>query len=199
MSMALTLYLVELERVHAAIGSRDDKLRRQISGRFKDDFARADEYFDHEISGGAPTRRDALRAVIEGGPFDRAHGFQYAYAYQAICRHFGAYLDNNWFSPFRGSWVEDVDRGLERLGMTPRVMTFMYGGLPEPLPRPDDFPSYGEWSPELCRRGLAEWQAATAEQRAAVDREALSAIESCVGWMRAAVGKPGAGVAGFGA
>ncbi|MCB9565680.1 MAG: hypothetical protein H6710_00360 [Myxococcales bacterium] len=199
MSLSLTLYLVDLERARGAIGSGDDKLLRQIGGRFKADLARADEWFSSEIERGAPTRHDALRAVIEGGPFDARYGFQYGYAYEMICRHFGRYLNNNAFSPFRGDWLEEVDRGLGTLGIDAlRVTTFMYGGPPAPLPRPSDFPGYGEWSAERCAEGLAQWQATTPEARAAVEPMVLDAIAACVEWTREAQAKPGSGVAGFG-
>jgi hypothetical protein len=199
MSLSLTLYHVDLAQARGAIGSRDDKLRRQLGGRFKADMARADEWFDSAIEGGAPKRYDALRAVIDGGPFDERFGFQYGYAYEMICRHFGRYLNNNSFSPFRGDWLEDVDKGLAQLGISAvKVTSFMVGGLPDPLPRPDDFPGYDEWSEAACREALAQWTAADAARRAAVDGEVLAAIESCAGWMRAVVAKRGSGVAGFG-
>lgn len=199
MSMALTLYLVDLAKARAAIGSRDDKLRRQICGRFRADLERADDWFSTEIEGGAPKRYDAIKAVFEGGPFDRRFAFQYGYAYEMIVRHFGNYLDNNCFSPYRGDWLEQVDRGMAALGLPVRVTTFMYGGLPDPLPRPDDFPGYGEWSAAPCAEGLSQWRAKSPLREDFVaDRQVLEAIESCAEWMKAAVGKPGSGIAGFG-
>lgn len=157
MSLSLTIYLVDLTRARAAIGSRDDKLRRQICGRFRGELERADEWFSSEIEGGAPKRYDAIKAVFYGGPFERPYAFQYGYAYEMIVRHFGKYLDNNDFSPFRGDWLEMVDGGMEALGLSPRVTTFMYGRVPEPLPRPDDFPGYGEWSAAQCKEGLEQY------------------------------------------
>lgn len=200
MSLALTLYLVDIGKVRSTLGSRDEKLRRQLGGRFKQDLAQADDWFSSEIEGGAPTRYDAIRAVIDGGPFDARFGFQYGYAYEMICRHFGSYLDNNAFSPFRGDWLEQVDQGLKELGVTAvRVTTFMYGAVPDPLPRPRDVPGYGEWKADQCRALVEQWTAAAPERRAAVDPQVREAIESCVEWARAAQRKPGHGVVGFGA
>lgn len=200
MSRALTIYLVNLGQARGAVASGDEKLRRMLSGRFKDDMARDDDYFASAIGRGAPTRREALRAVIHGGPFDRQYGWQYGYAYEMICRHFGRYLNNNHFSPFRGSWLETVDEGLDTLGMTAvRVTSFMYGALPEPLPRPDEVPGYGEWTAAQCREGLAQWSAAMqAGRHGEVDAQVLDAIRSCVAWMQEALRKPGSGIAGFG-
>jgi hypothetical protein len=199
MSMALTVYLVDLAKARAAIGSRDDKLRRQICGRFKADLERADEWFSSEIEGGAPKRYDAMKAVFDGGPFERRGAFQYGYAYEMIVRHFGKYLNNNDFSPFRGDWLEQVDRGMQALGLSLRVTPFMYGRVPDPLPRPADFPGYGEWSHAQCSEGLSQWRTRLNDRSNLVaDSQVLAAIESCSEWMLAAVEKPGAGIAGFG-
>jgi hypothetical protein len=199
MSMALTVYLVDLAKARAAVGSRDDKLRRQICGRFKADIERADDWFSSEIEGGAPKRYDAIKAVFNGGPFERRGAFQYGYAYEMIVRHFGKYLDNNDFSPFRGDWLELVDRGMAAIGLSLRVTTFMYGKVPDPLPRPDDFPGYGEWSHAQCSEGLSQWQRYhSGPSNTEIDPQVLAAIRSCSDWMNAAVQKPGAGIAGFG-
>lgn len=199
MSMSLTLYLVDLAKARAAIGSRDDKLRRQICGRFRADLEQADDWFSTEIEGVAPKRYDAIKAVFEGGPFERRHAFQYGYAYEMIVRHFGRYLDNNCFSPYRGDWLELVDRGMAALGLPLKVTTFMYGGVPAPLPRPDDFPGYGEWSATQCAEGLSLWRdKLPLREDLVADRQVLAAIESCAEWMKAAVDTPGSGIAGFG-
>ena len=198
MSMGLSVYLVDLRVARDAIGSGDVKLRRMIGGRFKRQIASADEQFSHEIEQGAPSRYEALRAVIEGGPFDDRYGFQYGYAYQLVCEFYGKALFNNDFSPYRGSWLEDVDAGLAQLGIKAVELTeFTYGSPPSPLPRPEWVPEYGEWSPEECREALAQWESTTPDQRQAVDREVREAIESCVGWFREAQKKDGFGIAGF--
>ena len=199
MGFALTLYVTPLDRVHAAVGSRDDKLRRMISGRFKDDMARTDRFLSSAIEAvGAPSMHDALRAVIEGGPFERAHAFQYYYAYERICRHFGKYLNNNDFSPFRGDWLAQVDAGFAALGVDMvEVSAFMHGAPPAPLPRPDDLLGYGEWTQSRCRQALAQYDASAAEARSQLPPRVRDAIESCVGWMRAARAEASLGVVGF--
>ena len=198
MSYSLSLYAVDLARVREAVGSGDQKLRRMVGGRFKGDMARDDDWFSYEIRNGAPTRYEALRAVIDGGPFEEAHAFQYAYAYQMLCRFHGRPLDNGSFSPFRGRWLDAVDEGLASLGVKAvSVAEFGSGSPPPPLPRPDDLPGYGEWSAEQCREGLAQWEAATPEQRAALDPEVLRAAESCAGWLRQVAQREDCGIAGF--
>lgn len=198
MSYSLSLHLVDLAAVRGAVGSGDQKLRRMIGGRFKRSLAAADEYHSDEIRRGAPTRYEALRAVIEGGPFDPEHGWQYSYAYQMICEFHGRPLFNNCFSPFRGAWLADVDAGLRELGVkSVTVSEFSHGSAPDPIPAPGDFPGYGEWSADRCRQALAEWEATDAEQRQALAPEVREAVECCAGWLRDARAKDGGGVVGF--
>ncbi|MCX5207144.1 hypothetical protein OG897_37785 [Streptomyces sp. NBC_00237] len=198
MSYSLSLFLVDPAKVRSVIGSGDDKLRRMMGGRFKAEFPRHDDYFASEIEQGAPTRYDALRAVIAGGPFDERFGFQYGYAYEMVCRFHGRWLDNSGFSPFRGSWLETVDEGLQQIGVTAvEVTDFNYGSLPSELPGPEFVPCYGEWSAEDCQKALAQWEASTPEQRAELDSEVLEAVETAVGWLKQARERPGAGVVGF--
>ncbi|XVQ12692.1 DUF7691 family protein [Spirillospora sp. CA-255316] len=199
MSYSLSLYLVDLAKVNGAIGGQDDKLRRMIGGRFKSQLAHDDEYFASEIEAGAPTRYDAVRAVIEGGPYDESYAFQYAYAYELICQFYGRRLFNNHFSPFRGAWLETVDEGLAALGIKAVSVTdFMYGTVPSELPTPEHLPCYGEWSADQCAEALTQWEATTQEQRDSLDHEVLEAIQSCIEWTREAQNRPGWGVAGFG-
>ncbi|MFF2373210.1 hypothetical protein ACFVUW_02350 [Streptomyces xiamenensis] len=198
MSYALSLYLVDPVLVRGIVGGGDEKQRRMMGGRFKRELAQDDEWFADRIAEGAPTAYEALRAVIDGGPFEKAHAFQYAYAYRRICAFHGKPLDNNSFSPFRYGWLSRVDEGLARLGVTAvEVSSFTYHDFPAPLPRPDDVPGHGVWSAADCSRALTQWESTTPEQRSALDGEVLEAVESIAEWLRRAAAKPGAGVMGF--
>jgi hypothetical protein len=197
MSYALTLYVVDLDVLHASVGSQDDKLRRMIGGRFKQHLDSYDAQFSALIDEGAPTIREAIRAVVEGGPFDDRHGTMYAYAYKWICEFHGRALFNNDFSPMSSGWLETVDEGLESAGVsTVSVEDFSFGGIPAPIPAPDFLPGYGEWSLEDCRKALEQWEAATDEARADLDPGVLQAVESCMDWCRTATNAK-RGVAGF--
>ncbi|MFC9895824.1 hypothetical protein ACFVMC_19225 [Nocardia sp. NPDC127579] len=197
MSYSLSLYLVDLDTVRSAIGSNDDTLRRMMGGRFETDFAQDDEFFAREIADGAPRKYDAVRAVLAGGPFDAAYAHQYGYAYKSICEFYGRRLNNNAFSPFRSGWLEEVDAGMKELGLAARITDFAYDSVPEPLPRPEFRPGYGEWSAAACATLLEQWARTTPEQYVDLDPYVVEAIESCVGWARAARAEPGRGIAGF--
>ncbi|WP_017586385.1 DUF7691 family protein [Nocardiopsis ganjiahuensis] len=197
MSYALTPYVVDLDVLHASVGSKDEKLRRMIGGRFKRRLDFDDSQFDSVIDEGGPTIRDAIRAVIEGGPFDDQHGTMYAYAYKWICEFHGRAQFNNDFSPMRSEWLGVVDEGLKALGVNAvRVEEFSFGRIPSPIPDPDFLPGYGEWSRTECESALEQWEAATDEAKSALEPEVLRAVESCMDWCRNATAL-GRGVAAF--
>ncbi|MET9713161.1 hypothetical protein ACFW3Z_08685 [Nocardiopsis alba] len=186
MSSSLSPYVVDLDVLHSGIGSKDDKLRRMIGGRFKKHLDFDDQQFDSLIEEGAPNIRDAIRTVIEGGPFDDRHGTMYSYAYKWMCEFHGRFQVNGDFCPMKYDWLEMVDEGLEQIGVTAvDVSSFSHGSVPSPIPSPVDLvPGYGEWSLEQCREALEQWEAATDEAKSAVDSEVLHAIETCMGWCR---------------
>ncbi|NUU22048.1 MAG: hypothetical protein HOV68_11130 [Streptomycetaceae bacterium] len=196
MSLSLSLFLADPDKVRAVLGSGDIRTRRAIGGRFKQEMARDDDYFADRIADGAPTRYEALTAVVDGGPFTDAHGFQYGYAYRMIAAFHGRRLWGNCFSPFRFGWLARVDEGLAELGVKAvQVSEFGYG-LPSPLPS-TDLPGHGVWTPDECATALAQYEATTEDQRAALDREVREAIEECAEWLRAARDSEGRGVIGF--
>ncbi|GAA1114546.1 DUF7691 family protein [Nocardiopsis metallicus] len=197
MSFALTPYVVDLDVLHASVGSNDDKLRRMIGGRFKQHLDFDDSQFDHVTDEGGPSIRDAIRAVIEGGPFDERYGFMYGYAYKWICEFHGRFLDNSDFSPMRAGWLETVDEGLKELGVSAVSVTGLsYGGPPSPIPSSGIESGCGEWSLEECQKALEQWEAVTDEAKSDLDPYVLEAAQSAMEWCRTAA-TVGRGVAGF--
>ncbi|UGQ12711.1 hypothetical protein LO772_03565 [Yinghuangia sp. ASG 101] len=196
MSFSLTLFVVDPDTAHNAIGSKDVRMRRAIGGRFKREMARDDDYFSSQIADGAPTRYEALTAVVDGGPFDEAHGFQYGYAYRMICAFHGRMIVTSNFSPFRAGWLERVDEGLKSLGVTAvRVAEFGYG-LPSALPY-TDLPGHGVWTAAECATALEQYEAATEDQFAALDREVREAADEAATWLQSARAAQGRGIVGF--
>lgn len=197
MSFALTTYVVDLDVLHASVASQDDKLRRMIGGRFSQHLDFYDSQFDHVTDEGGPSIRDAIRAVIEGGPFDEQYGFMYGYAYKWICEFHGRFLDNSHFSPMKAGWLETVDEGLKELGVTAVSVTGLsYGSPPAPIPSSGNESGGGEWSHEECQKALEQWEAATDEAKSGLDPYVLEAAQSAMEWCRIAA-TVGRGVAGF--
>lgn len=181
----MRVFAVQLDMLHDAVGSRDEKLVQRISRYSAEAWSSEDDYWSDEIADGAPTSSAALRAVIDGGPFDEHYGHRYRWAYQNICEFlFADYgMSDEYFSGFRSGWLEDVGKGLEQLGITTaQLSNLVYLGSPALLPGSEGLQS-GEWDNATCRAGLDQWHASTPEQRAALHPEVLGAVVNCVGWM----------------
>lgn len=198
MSFALMTYVVDLDVLNGSIGSKDTKLRRMIGGRFRQYLAGFDAQFDHLDGDDHLPIYEAIRAVIDGGPFEEQHSATYNYAFKWICEFYGRFLDNSHFSPIKAGGMEMVDEGLAELGVTAvRVADLGMGSAPDPIPfSSEGFPCYGEWSLEECKKALEQWERVTGERKAGIDSYILEAAESSMGWCEAAVSS-GRGVAGF--
>ncbi|MGW2373046.1 DUF7691 family protein [Kitasatospora sp. NPDC001683] len=199
MSSFLTTYLTCVEDKHTLAGCADDSVLDELLRYFGANLDRADREFADQIADGAPTAREALRAVVYGGPFDEQHAFQYGYAYERLCRTDATALDNRSFGPFRGLWLDEVDKGLRAYGVTAvSVSDFQYGsGFPTALPYCAEL-SCGEWSPEQCAEALRQFELAEHEVRAPeLVREVAEAVDEVAGWLRAAREFEDYGIIGF--
>ncbi|MFJ4921015.1 hypothetical protein [Streptomyces sp. NPDC088725] len=203
MSSSLSVYLLDVAATRALVGSRDAQLLQVIRESFGDELAFDDDYFSHEIERGAPTAYEALRAVVEGGPFsdDEGHAFQYGYAYRRLCSLTGSFLDNDCFTPHRGGWLSEAGQGMKALGITAvSVEDFEFGHLPT-LPYTYT-PGCGEWTPDRIAQALAEFEATkraidASGQAPPLEPYVVDAVMQCLGWMRHAAARPGFGVIGF--
>jgi hypothetical protein len=137
MGYGFMVWAVDIDKLKQVTGSKDDKLRRMLGGRFKRDIARLDEMFD------APNTYEALRQIIDGTIPEGAQGAVYSYAFKLIVQHFGAFLDNGALYPWGHDAEEPVDRALAAMGVPLTIRKLQYSGLPVKLPYPDDFPSTG--------------------------------------------------------
>ncbi|MGW0732422.1 DUF7691 family protein [Streptomyces sp. NPDC002851] len=200
MSSGLTVHLLDLNATRAIIGSRDEQLLEVIRTNFSDQLDHDDDWFSSEIEDGAPTAYEALRTVVNGGPFsdNEDHAFQYAYAYKLLCSLTGAFLNNSCFSPFKGDWLSVVDQGLRDLRITAvSLEDFWLGSLPQELPR-THIPSSGEWTPEQITRALQQFEETKAADHAPpLEPEVVDAVMQCLNWMRHAEQQPGFGIIGF--
>jgi hypothetical protein len=191
MSYGFMVWSVDTIKLRQVPGSKDDKLRRMIGGRFKRDLARLDDLFDHDIAAGGPNTHEALRQIVDGTiPAGARNGAIYRYAYKLIVEHFGTFLDNGPVYPWRGG-TDDIDKALADAGVPFRLATFYGLGLPNDLPYPDDFPMSG-WVDE----------AAVLAARDALDNHpgkppGLEDVYDCIaGWFRQAATK-GRGLVSF--
>ncbi|MDI1478556.1 hypothetical protein [Polyangium sp. y55x31] len=195
MSYGLMVYAVKFDKLKPVFGSGDDKLRRQICGRFKERLAQQADWFKSEIAGGAPTPFDAVKALIMGTVPEKGHGFMYAYAYERIVEHFGRYLDNSRFSSIRWSYMEAVEEGWKQSGLD-ETLPFRDLHLGKALcvfPTPNDFPSTGYWSPEQVVAGNKRFGEIQISAEEDYIKEAILAVR---GWLSQAAAK-GEGIVAF--
>jgi hypothetical protein len=126
-SYSLNPYLVDLDALARAVGSKDESIIAAVTARDPEAFAE-DDGDDEEISLGR-----ALRDLVMGNPPVEESAHQYGYALEQLCDHLGKRLDG-----------EDVWEGirwevLEATGME----EIMERKPPVPLPKTDDFPAIG--------------------------------------------------------
>ena len=136
MSYGFMVWAVNIDALKRASGSKDDALRHTIAVRFASQLAHLNDIFED-----AETSVDeALRHIIDGTIPEGVRGGQYAYAFELLVEHLGAFLNNRAVCPWSSPDFEPVDRALEAMGV-PFKMSALYDfRLPVSLPHPDDFP-----------------------------------------------------------
>lgn len=173
------VWAVDTNKLKQAAGSKDEKLRRMIGGRFKRDLARLDELFEDAIASGRPNTYEALRQIIDGTVPQDARGSIYPYAFKLLVEHFGRFLDNGAVYPWSSPDFAPVNSALKQMGV-PFELDDLHGSrLPVTLPPPDDFPLTG-WVDEAEVKKVA-----AAFEAAKTPTGETAAIIDCVrGWFR---------------
>lgn len=196
-SSHLDTYLLDLPKTRALVGSGDEQLLEVVHRHFGDRMAATDEQFAYLIEAGAPTAYEALRAVINGGPYGH-HAFQYRLAYQRLCELTGLDLSANVFSHFRGDFLDEVDKGLASLNVTATsLFYFTLPQVPVPVEQSPEV-GYGEWSTDEIAQALHQFRTSVSNGTARQgDPEVTAAVAECLSWMHIAESKPGLGIAGF--
>ncbi|MFD8087590.1 hypothetical protein ACFV4F_38550 [Kitasatospora sp. NPDC059722] len=201
MSSSLSAYLIDPTAARGFVGSGDEQLLQVIRDEFGKTLAADDAWFSSQIEEGAPTAYEALHAVVHDGPYsdNPDHAFQYGYAYKRLVSLAGSFLDNSNFCPFRGSWLEVVDEGLQALRIT-AVSVAEFGhssGMPDGIPC-SYLPGCGEWTHERCLEALEQFEQTKRDDHAPpLDPEVVDAVFDVISWLRHAQAHPGFGVIGF--
>lgn len=178
------VWAVDTAKLRQVPGSKDDKLRRMISGRFKRDLADLDDLFDYQIDAGGPNTHEALRQIFDGTiPDGVKNGAIYRYAFKLVVEHFGTALDNNPVYPW-GTEFADIDRALADVGLGFKLSSFFATELPVDLPTPDDFPLSG-WLDEAAVLAVD----AAPRKQALVAPSLREAVDCIDGWFREAARK----------
>lgn len=179
---AYSVFAVDLGKLKPA---RDKKLFAALREQYADDLARADEWFDDEIvKKGAPIRARALWELLHATPSQKAHGFQYGYALELLCRHFGERVDK-----ISLTWFDDVlDPLLKKAKRPPSARLLGKGVRPMKVPAPRDFPEIGTVTPAGCVAGIAAL-AAVAPFVDRDDENVVMVVDEVRGWFERAKAK----------
>jgi hypothetical protein len=93
------------------------------------------------------------------------------------------FLPNDSWMPIRSDFFDQVDQALVQAGAGDiSVRAMVFGGLPIPLPPPDDFPGMGYTSTVDAAARVAILD--TADLSGEPDPDVREAIEQVSGWLR---------------
>ncbi|MCP3137167.1 DUF7691 family protein [Pyxidicoccus xibeiensis] len=183
MGYGFMVWAVDTNKLRQSAGSKDEKLRRMIGGRFKRDLASLDELFEDSISGGGPNTYEALRQLIDGTVPEGARGGIYRYAFKLVVEHFGRFLDNSAVCPWSSPDFGPVNAALKQMNV-PFELDDLHGNrLPVKLPYPDDFPLTGWVDEAEVKKIAAAFEGAKYTGKDAQVRDILECVR---GWFREA-------------
>lgn len=183
MGYGFMVWSVDTDKLKQVAGSKDEKLRRMIGGRFKRDLASLDDLFEHAIAAGRPNTYEALRQIIDGTIPDDARGGIYAYAFKLLVEHFGKPLDNGAVYPWNSPDFGAVDGALAKMSVPFKVDSLYGFSLPVKVPYPDDFPLAGWVSPAKVKEVHEAFSKAT---KVEMDSEVQDIVDCVRGWFQAA-------------
>jgi len=181
MGYAYSVFAVDLKKLKPA---KNKKLFDELKEKYGDDFTEADEWFEDDIiKKGAPIRARALWELLYEKPSQTRHGFQYGYALETLCKHFGDRVDETSLT-----WFDDVLDPLLKKARCPTTEQLLGKGVfPMKIPPPADFPEIGTVTPAGCIAGIGAM--ATIRPLAGDDDNALMVIDEVRGWFDRAKAK----------
>ncbi|MEV0462855.1 hypothetical protein AB0I30_17675 [Nocardia tengchongensis] len=174
MGSVMQVYLADLARLKAAVGSKDAALLDAITATWPNETTDGSE---DGTSGGRLSSRAALRAVIDGGPFEQGQSLRYLDALESICAHIGEHIDD--FTFHHGA-LDELDEEFDVLeGLS--IEDFLYEWW-------DLFPDLtggggGYWTKEKCAEALDEWASDDPEDFDELNRTALDELECSDLWL----------------
>src|SRR5947207_6509076 len=140
MGYAFSVFGVDLAKLQAAWGSNNTRLAATIKKNQASDLAGNDEWFADEIAKGAPPIGKAIDEIIAGKPTKKKFGFQYAYALERLCVHFGKRIDDGDLS---SGIHESLDPLLKKVKQPKTAKLLCTGTFPLAIPAPREFPEIG--------------------------------------------------------
>ena len=191
MSYHLSAVAVDLDRVRAAIGSKDEVLLAALCDENAYSLQRIDDLLENALDADDPdyrplTAADVLGHLVLGGPYREGErvGFAYGYCLELLCHHFGEALNNSEWCSMRSAWFDAVQAALEAAGVNRKLLSvhlLANRGAPIAIPTIDDFPGIGY----LMKVEIAQTRAAlaAADLSRIADKEAVASIRQISAWL----------------
>lgn len=183
MGYGVSAYAVD-DSVWEIVGSRSEELVSLLEWGADDLIEFLDDALATRRTDGRPMpdARATLRQLVMGEPLDARAGVAYAYWFVRMCES-GQFLPNDAWVPIRMDFFHEVEHALERLGVVNvSVRNMVFGGLPIPLPPPEDFPGMG-YTARKDMRALLE-RLSPVDLDAEPNRYLREAIAQLTGWLR---------------
>ena len=196
MSQGLMAYLVPREDVLSAPGGRDRGLVAAILDEFPEDIEQLDSDFetgDPDCWDG-PTAAGAVAELIGGRPsMDEDAAGLYTAAFELVCRYYGEWASNDYFSPCRVEWFNRLD-GLLAAGGVPLWLGNLWCIGPPVRPPWDRLLEFGHWPADAMRAAVDPLDRLLPS---VADPEERAALGTVAGWLRAAGMAPDSILIGF--
>jgi hypothetical protein len=164
MGNGVMAYAVDIDKLVALCGSQDDRMRRAISGRFRERIYRTNDQLGWSNERDEPSVFTAIKHLIMGEE-KTLEGAMYGYGFEFIVEFSGQFLDNGLFYPCPSRHLsETVDVELADVGATISMIDLIFGGAPVSFPSPDDFPAIGHWTADQVARNVEPLRAGSSAE-----------------------------------
>ena len=144
MSVQVRPYRIPWARITRVFGSRDEGL---VGTVLQGQRVATRAYYPDEDEQGEepPTYRDALRAIVNGGPFKTGYPEVYVSAVGLICASLGEALEELQLPEEDASLLSLAETVLQERGVTGRfsIAALVRRGAPFAIPQPEGLPALG--------------------------------------------------------
>ncbi|MBE1486363.1 DUF7691 family protein [Plantactinospora soyae] len=185
MGYGVMAYAVDIDKLVALCGSGDDRMRRVISGKFRNDIYQVNDFLGWSNERGEPSVFTAIKHLVMGEE-KSLDGAMYGYGFKFIVEFSGRFLDNGPFYPCPSQYLSDtVDVELAGIGASITMSDLVFGGAPVAFPAPHDFPAIGHWTADQVAQNVEPLRAGSSTE-----------LKTIASWLDQAAAT-GRGVVGF--
>jgi hypothetical protein len=151
MGYHIKAYRIDWARLSRVYGSRDHSLAKTVAslhGGLDEPYYDLDEDEVEEL-GEVPGYREAMKSILDGGPFTEVFPEVYIAALELLVWHLGQRLDDMYLSSRAHPVIGMTETALKDLGVADRLSLYslVFRGAPFPLPETGDFPTMGFLDP----------------------------------------------------